>query len=59
MDPDYPFVLLGNHGWQHMHPFIPIENTNYTPGEMDVMIDYYTDKRLVDFLSPLIIRAQP
>ena len=45
--PDYPFVLLGDHGWQHMHPFIPIETTNYTPGELDVMIDYYTDKRFV------------
>ena len=47
MEPDYPFVLLGDHGWQHMHPFIPIETANYTPGELDVMIDYYTDKRLV------------
>ena len=47
MEPDYPFVLLGDHGWQYMHPFIPIETANYTPGELDVMIDYYTDKRLV------------
>jgi hypothetical protein len=47
MEPDYPFVLLGDHGWQQMHPFIPIETANYTPGELDVMIDYYTDKRLV------------
>jgi len=51
MDPDYPFVLLGNHGWQHMHPFIPIETTNYTPGEMDVMIDYYTDKSFIRKVS--------
>ena len=47
MEPDYPFVLLGDHGWQHMHPFIPIETANYTQGELDVMIDYYTDKRFV------------
>ena len=42
---DYPFDLLGNHGWEHMHPFIPIETGNYDREEMDAMIDYYVDKR--------------
>ena len=45
-DPDYPFALLGNHGWDKLHPFIPISTQNYTEGEIDAMIDYYADKRL-------------
>ena len=45
IEPDYPFYHLGDHGWDKMHPFIPIETTKYTAGELDVMIDYYVDKR--------------
>ena len=44
-DPDFPFALLGNHGWDKLHPFVPIEVTNYNDGEMDAMIDFYVDKR--------------
>ena len=44
-DPDYPFALLGNHGWDKLHPFIPISTHNYTDGEIDTMIDFYVDKR--------------
>ena len=42
---DYPFALLNNHGWQKMHPFIPIETTNYSEGELDAMIDHLVDKK--------------
>ena len=43
---DYPFDLLGEEGFRTMNPFVPIEMTNYSDGELDVMIDYFTDKRL-------------
>lgn len=42
---DYPFALLDNHGWQKMHPFIPIETSNYSEGELDAMIDHFVDKK--------------
>ena len=46
-DPDYPFALLGNHGWDQLHPFVPIATNDYTEGELDAMIDYYADKRYI------------
>ena len=46
-DPDYPFALLGNHGWDQIHPFVPIATNDYTEGELDAMIDYYADKRYI------------
>lgn len=47
---DLPFQLLGNHGWNFMHPFIPIQTEKYTPGELDVIIDYHVDKRYKNLL---------
>ena len=45
LESDYPFDLLGNEGWKTMNPFVPIETSNYTEGELDVLIDFYTDKK--------------
>ena len=45
LESDYPFDLLGDEGWKTMNPFVPIETSNYTEGELDVMIDFYTDKK--------------
>ena len=50
-DPDYPFALLGNHGWDQLHPFVPIATNDYTEGELDAMIDYYADKRYIIVLN--------
>ena len=50
-DPDYPFALLGNHGWDQLHPFIPVSTQDYTEGELDAMIDYYADKRYIPHSS--------
>ncbi len=32
-------------GWEAMDPFIPVEVPPFDDGEMDVMIDYYVQKR--------------
>ena len=45
LESDYPFDLLGDEGWKTMNPFVPIKTTKYTEGELDVMIDFYTDKK--------------
>ena len=44
---NYPFALLGEEGWDYMEPFVPIEVTEYSKSEMDVMIDYYVEKRYI------------
>eukprot|EP00095_Tigriopus_kingsejongensis_P004265 maker-scaffold1103_size62544-snap-gene-0.14 protein:Tk04265 transcript:maker-scaffold1103_size62544-snap-gene-0.14-mRNA-1 annotation:"mitochondrial 28s ribosomal protein s29" len=44
----FPFTLLGKMGWEATHPFIPIEVSPYSPGEVDVMIDYYIEKHYIE-----------
>jgi len=44
---NYPFALLGEDGWDCMEPFVPIEVTEYSKSEMDVMIDFYVEKRYI------------
>lgn len=43
----YPFALLGEEGWEHFEPFIPIEVNLYSKAEMDTMIDFYGEKRYI------------
>jgi len=45
--PHYPFALLGQEGWEAMAPFLPVETGRYSASELDVMIDYYVDKRYI------------
>ena len=45
MDSDYPFDILGDEGWSHLNPFVPIEIPSYSKEELDTMIDYYVDKK--------------
>ena len=42
---DTPFAVLGDVGWHHLDPFVPIEVPAFNPGELDTMIDFYVDKR--------------
>ena len=44
---NYPFALLGEEGWEHFEPFIPIEVNLYSKAEMETMIDYYQEKRYI------------
>jgi hypothetical protein len=44
---DLPFSLLGEFGWDHLDPFIPIEVLPYTQGELDTMIDFHVDKKYI------------
>jgi len=40
-----PFALLGEGGWSHLEPFIPVEVNNYSEHELNSMIDYNIERR--------------
>ena len=43
--PCFPFALLGQEGWEAMHPFVPVEVPKYTETELNTLIDYFVEKR--------------
>jgi len=42
-----PFALLGQNGWSHMEPFVPVEVKKYSETELDSTIDYSIEKRWI------------
>ena len=42
-----PFSLLSQEGWETLAPFVPIQVDRYTKSELDVMIDYYVERRYI------------
>ena len=52
LKPVYPFALLGQEGWEALDPFVPIEVPIYSEGELETMIDYYLDKRYINWFLP-------
>lgn len=43
----FPKTLLGNDGFEHLDPFIPIHVNNYDDMEFKNCIDYYLDRRWI------------
>lgn len=46
-----PFALLRQEGWELLNPFVPVQIGRYTKSEMDVMIDYYLDRKYIQDVS--------
>ena len=44
-------------GWELFDPFVPVEVPAFSPGELDVMIDYLVEKKWVDICDDGILET--
>lgn len=47
-----PRLLLGEKGFEHLDPFVPIEVTNYDKKEFQNCIEYYLDRKWIQNTKP-------